>query len=75
MINNQHIKNVSVNQTVAAKWFTFLLMVTAIINEMRQLTEAQKTPDIPENDCRMSDKPQNNETRQGETPHGAALPP
>jgi hypothetical protein len=47
--------------------------ITAIKNEMRQLIEAQETSDVPEN--RTSDKPKTDETRQGETPHGAALPP
>ena len=49
--------------------------VTAIKNEMRQLIEAQEMTDVPENDCRTSDEPLNNETRQGGTPNGAALPP
>jgi len=30
---------------------------------------------MPKNDYRMSEEPQNNETRQGETPNGATLPP
>ena len=30
---------------------------------------------VPATDSQSSDKPVNDKTRQGETPHGAALPP
>jgi hypothetical protein len=44
--------------------------------EMRQLTEVQETLIDPANDNRTSDKPENDVTRQGETPEqGASLPP
>ena len=46
--------------------------VTAIKNEMQRLIDEKGNP---VNKNRTSDEPQNNETRQGETPHGATLPP
>ena len=50
--------------------------ITAIKNEMQRLIDAQETDTVPEIDNRTSDEPQNDETRQGETPEqGAALPP
>lgn len=49
--------------------------VAVIKNEMRQLVEARETLDVPENNIRTSDDPKNEKTRQGEMPHGAALPP
>jgi hypothetical protein len=49
--------------------------VTAIKTEMRQLIEAQETALVPANGDRTGDEPQNDETRQGDTPDGAALPP
>ena len=48
--------------------------ITTIMNEMRQLLEAQETSNVSERD-RTSDEPKNNKTRQGETSHGTALPP
>ena len=36
--------------------------------------ETQETPDVPENDDRTRDA-QNNDTQQGDTPRGVALPP
>ena len=48
-------------------------IIVAIKTEIRQWIEAQKVSTTPANDNRMERK--NDETWQGETPHGAALPP
>jgi hypothetical protein len=49
--------------------------VAAIKHEMRQLIEAREHADDPDTESRTCEEPENNATRQGETPHGAALPP
>jgi tetratricopeptide (TPR) repeat protein len=49
--------------------------VAAIKHEMRQLIEAREPADDPDTESRTCEEPENNATRQGETPNGAALPP
>ena len=53
--------------------------IDLIKKEMSQLIEVLETLNVPENDNWMSDEPEKDKTRQGETPeipsHGAALPP
>jgi hypothetical protein len=56
----------------------FSLTIAAIKNETRQLTEVQEMFTLPANVYLMNDKPEKDDTRQGETPevnpHGVALP-
>ena len=49
--------------------------VTAIKDEMRQLLEALETPNGQKRDNLLHAEPVNDDIRQGEMPHGTALPP